>query len=307
MELKLANTEENNKEEGGLRLSGGLDKSGTDTRPEQTNPWDFDRPEGPVTTRSISSSAIADTSMYKSSAGDVHIVVKIGRIIVYVCMLFMLLSIIWIVTQPKIDIYINMRKFSPLFSLCSICMVVDSILVNALYERKISLIFWVWFLMIFYPMKRDKHVNGEGLWGGLVCVGMLMAYVALIANVMTAFTTYGKAIQNEEETVRTAVAAFMEHPDADGGDDFGSKLKKNFSIQNVDVVTQGNQTILVFQGYGRYGANKDGFIDYGNKTVETQLGFVKDASGDYQLSGAVLGNMQLSEYYLNYYWKNIIQ
>lgn len=307
MELKLANDEKNDKQTGGLHLSGAEEGKGTGDLKEQENPWDFDKPEEPIVTRSIRSSVTADSSLHGSLTGDVHIVVKLGQIIIYVCMLLMMISIIWIVTQPKIDIYMNLRKVSPLFSFCGFLLVADSILVNVLYERKISLILWAWMLMIVYPMKRDKHVNGGSSWGGLACVGMLIAYVALVANIMTAFTAYGKAVMNEDETVRTEIVTFMEHPVADGGENFGSKLKKNLLIQNVDVATQGNQMIVVVEGNGQYGADKDAFLDYMSKTVATQLAFVKDASGNYQLGAVVLGNVTLSNRNADYYWNTIMK
>ncbi|MCM1179691.1 MAG: hypothetical protein NC347_05520 [Clostridium sp.] len=307
MELKLADDEKNDKQTGSLRLSGAGEGKGTGGVPEQDNPWDFDKPEEPIVTRSIQSSVTVDSGSYGGLASDVHIVVKLGRILVYACMFFMIASMIWIVTQPKIDLYMNTRKISPLFSLCAFVVIVDSILVNVLYERKISLIFWAWFLMLAYPLKRDNHVNGGGPLGGLTCFGMLIAYVAFFASIMTSFSTYGKAVMNEDATVRSEIVAFMEQPVAGTGDNFESRLKQNLLIQNIEVVTQGNQRIVVVQGNGEYGANKDGLVEYMSKTVATQLAFVKDTSGNYQIGAAMLGDVTLSNQYLEYYWNTCMK
>lgn len=303
MELKLANDEDNNKKTGGLSLSG---EERGDSK-VQENPWDFDKPPEPIVTRSVRSSVTADSSLHTSAASDVHIVVKIGGIIVYVCVLLIIVSIVWTVTQPKIEIYTNMQKISPLFSLCGFFLIVDAILVNVLYERKISLIIWAWLLMIVYPMKREKHVNGGSSWGGLACLGMIMAFAALCANIMTAVTTYGQAVMNADETIRKEIATFMEQPVADGGGNFEAKLKRNFAIQNIDVVTEGNQMVVVVQGNGQYGADKDNFIDYTNKMVPSQLAFVKDASGNYQIGAVQLGDVTLSNHYMNYYWNTFLK
>jgi len=307
VELKLANDEGNDKQTGGLRLSGEKERKEMGVLQEQENPWDFDKPEEPIITRSVSSGVTAGSSSHSSFLGDVHIVVKLGRIVVYVSILFMIISAIWVATQPKIDSYVNLLKFSPFYSLCEFLLILDAILVNVLYERKISLIFWAWLFGFIYPIKRDKHVNGGSLWSGLLCVGMLLACVALVANFMTALTDYGQVVMNEDEAVRTAVVAFMEHPVTEGGENFGSKLKKNFQIQNIDVETQGTQMVVVVQGNGQYGANTDGFIDYMSKTVATQLAFVRDASGNYKLGGVVLGNVQLSNQNANYYWNTFMK
>lgn len=307
MELKLTNDEENDKKTGGLRLPGASEQQGMGIQQEQENPWDFDKPEEPIITRSISDGVTAGSNLYSSSVGDVHIVVKLGRIIVYACMLFMIISMIWVGTQPKINSYSNFMKFSPFYSVCEGLLVMDAILVNVLYERKISLVVWAWLLGFAYPIRRDKHVNGGSMWGGLTCVGLLMATVAFMANFMVAFTDYGATIMNEDEAIRTAVVAFMEHTVSDGGENFGSKLKRNLQIQNVDVETQGNQSVVVVQGNGQYGANTDSFIDYTSKTVATQLAFVKDSSGNYKLGAVMLGNIQLSNQNVNYYWNTLMK
>lgn len=306
MALKLANTEENNKDEGGLRLSGGQEKPGTDTQTEQANPWDFDRPEESLKTRSVSSTA-PDSSTYKSSAYQIHPVVKIGRIVVYVDMLFMIIAMASIGAQPKLDIYLSIIKLSPIFSVCELLLIVDAVLVNVLYEKKISLIFWAWLLAFVYPLKRDKHVNGGSSWGGLICIGIIMASVFLASNMVVASLTYGLAIVNVDEAERAEIKEFVEYTAAEGEDSFGERLKRNFTVENIVVEKQGNQTIMVFQGIGRYSVNENAFLDHGNNSVETQLAFVKDSSGDYQLGAVLFGDVQLSEYYMQHYWENLIQ
>ena len=134
-----------------------------------------------------------------------------------------------------------------------------------------------------------------------------MVGLSVSANMMAGYLNYGVAIMNENDAERAAIEAFMEQSAMDSGETFGERLKKNFLIYNLEFETQGNQTILVFQGFGRYGVDEDSFLDYGSKTVETQFAFVKDSSGNYQLAAAILGDTQLSERKMNYYWKNIIQ
>lgn len=302
MELKLANDEKPDKQTGGLRLSGEPEQQETESQGNQENPWDFDRPEEPAVTRSISNTGVYDSSSYRSTVSDVHIVVKLGRIIIYGCMLFSIITMIWSLTQPKMDIFFNFMKFGVFYSFMEPVFIVDAILVNVLYGRKISLVLWAWLFGAVYPMKRDKHVNGGSPWGGLVFIAMLLTGAAWVASLMTAFTTYGATILNEDAAVRTAVVEFMDSPATDDGENFSLRLKKNLEIQNIDVETEGNQSMVIVQGNGRYGADTNGFIDYTNKTVATQLAFVKDSSGTYKLSAVVLGNTRLSNSYTEYYW-----
>ena len=307
MELKLANDENSDKKAGGLRLSGEPEQQEMRSQLNQENPWDFGRPEEPVVTRSISSTGVYDSSSYSSTVSDIHIVVKLGRIIIYACMLLMIITMLWVVTQPRIDIFFNIMKLAPLYSFCEIVFIVDVILVNVLYERKISLILWAWLFYPVYPLKRDKQVNGGSSWGGLVFAAMLIMLVVLGVNYVTAFTNYGAAILNGDKEVRNAVVEFMDSPVPGGGENYGSKPKNNFVIQNIDVETEGSQSVVIVQGNGQYGVDTDGFIDYTNKTAATQLAFVKDSSGNYSLGAVILGKTQLSNYYTEYYWNKLLR
>lgn len=307
MELKLTNDENTDKKTGGLRLSGETEQQEIGNQQNQENPWDFGRPEEPVVTRSISNTGFYDSSSYKSKVNDIHIVVKIGRIAVYACMLLMIIAMVWVVTQPKIDIFFNFMKFAPLFSLCGVILIVDAILVNVLYGRKISLALWAWLFYPVYPLKRDKHVNGASSWGGLVCIATLIVLVAWGANYVAAVMNYGVTIVNRDKAVRDIVAAFMDSPVPDEGENYGSKLSKNFVIQNVDVQTEGNQSMIIVQANGQYGKDADSFIDYTNKTAATQLAFVKDSSENYRLGAVILGKTQLSSYHTEYYWNVLLR
>ena len=307
MELKLANEEKPDKQAGGLRLSGELEQQEMGRQKNQENPWDFGRPEEPVVTRSISNTGVYDRSSYRSTVSNIHIVVKLGRIAVYVCMLLMIIAMIWCVTQPRIDIFFNFMKFAGFFTFCGVVFVVDAILVNVLYERKISLVLLAWLFYPVYPLKRDKHVNGASPWGGWVCIATLIVLVAWVVNYVAAFTNYGAAILNGDKAVRNAVAAFMDSPVPDSEENYSSRLGKNFVIQNVDVETEGNQSVIIVQANGQYGKDTDSFIDYTSKTVPTQLAFVKDSSGNYRLGAVILGETQLSNYHIEYYWNVLVR
>ena len=100
---------------------------------------------------------------------------------------------------------------------------------------------------------------------------------------------------------------FMDSPVPGGGENYGSKPKNNFVIQNIDVETEGSQSVVIVQGNGQYGVDTDGFIDYTNKTAATQLAFVKDSSGNYSLGAVILGKTQLSNYYTEYYWNKLLR
>lgn len=302
MGLKLADDGENKKNESGLQLSGMSEQQRTDQKTEQENPWDFEKAEKPIVTHSISSSAITDSRSHGSFVNDIPAIVKVGGFVVYACILLMIGSMVWVALQPKIDIYITLTKFSPIISVCQVIIFIDAILVNVLYERKLSIILWAWLFCPVYPIKRDKHVNGGGSWGTLACGGMIIATVATVGNFTAAYMNYGQVIMNEDATVRNAIVEFMEQPVPNSGESFDSKLNKNFQIENMDYVTQGNKNIIVVQAYGQYDFTSDGIIDYTSNTVPTQLGFVKDSSGKYTIGAMVVNDSTLSAGNVEYYW-----
>lgn len=307
MELKLANDEEKDKPSGGLRLSGAVEEQEPGLQKTEDDPWDFGKQEKPFTTRSISSTAVEYSDMYSHSGNAIHILVKLGRIAVYIAILLSDIAAIWVLMQPKVDMFYNAMKIGPLNSIIQLLLIVDAVLVNVLYKKKISLVFWAWLLGFVYPIKRDNHVNGGSAWGGIICFVTLSVGIAFGVGIYTSLMSYGEVVQNEDAAVRTEIAAFMEQPVADGGETYGEKLKRNFFIQDAIVETQGSKSVLMIGMKGQYGVTSDNFIDYTDKTVPTQLTFVRDSSGNYQLAGVILDNTRLADAYTNYYWNSLLR
>lgn len=307
MGLKLANDDEHENNGGGLRLSGVSEEQRTNTRMEQDNPWDFAKDEEPIVTRSISSSAISSSDFHSSQASDTSIIIKITGILAYLSLLVEIGGMIWIAMQPEIDVYVRTVKISPLFSACQLMMIVDAILVNVLYERKLTLILWAWLFCPVYAIKRERHVNSGASFGGLLCAGYIIATLVFIGKVFSASMEYGDVITNLDDTVRYTVVEFMEQPTPEGGETYKSKLDRSFLVDEMDCVTQGNQQVVVIQAYGLYDFSSDGILKYTSFSVPTQLCFVKDSAGQYKPAAIVVNDKKLTEKNIKYYWNTLIK
>lgn len=306
MGLKLADDEKNNKPEGGLRLSGVEDSQAEmDRRTEEQNPWDFDQPEEPIRMYSVSNRMdLSSAAEQKDNGGSIILVIT--KIIVYVLFAFEIASIAWICTQDLSDLFINLLKFQGLYSICTLACIVDAILVNILYERKISLIILAWMFNILYPALRNRHIKGNSGMGALCGWGMGIALLALVGIMTKAFTSYGSVFMITDEATRKEAVAVMDQILEDGSR-LGDKLLEKISVQGAAVEQQGNTTAVAFTGGGGIYLDGGAFVDTGGNSIETQLAFVKSSGGEtYELGAVVLNGSTLNAYGVSSYWKSVI-
>ncbi len=285
MALKLAN--DNEKNEG--------------TRHVEQNPWDYDGvPARETSIRSSFNNEVYTASVSRSMS-DTNIIVVIGRILVYIAAILIIGAALWCATQNKVDIAFNILKLSWAFTISNVICFVDAILVNVLHERKISLIVLAWLLPFLYPFKRDQHVNGSGGIGALMSLGMVIALVCVCAIMFSSITTYSGIATIEDDHTRTIAAEVFDQGGTQGTS-LGARISGNVAVSNVQVVTKGTKTVVVFEGLGRHYIGEEGvLIESGNMVYETQLAFVKNESGQYVLSGVVLGNKQMNSQFVSYY------
>lgn len=309
MELKL-HEEEKQESTGRLRLSGVEKPEHSDDEANDRNPWDFDGQE-PYQMTSISNMAVnsADySSAIQSKNTGNNIVLAIGKTALYVLFILDIIVIVWCCQQSKVDLYTNLLKWQWVGSICSIVGLIDAILVNVLYERKISLIVIAFFLSFLYPWRRAKFTNGNGGIGALIAVGMVVASVTLFASTYSAFTSYGNVVMEPDAEIRKSVAEVIDQPTEDGST-LGTKIGQNVTIQSADVRVQGNTTQVIIAGMGRHyvDTSNNALVEMNTKTIPTQLLFVKNGEqGTYQLSGAALDDKALSSQYLEFYNNSVL-
>lgn len=304
MEFKLSD-EENKQESGsGLKLSG---TSGVETKKEdlgESNPWDFDKTQEPVVISSVSTTKNAGSVYGKNTSGE-NIVLTIGKYAVYLSFILNFAVYAWICTQNHSEIFVNALKFQGLFSICSIIVILDAILVNILHERKISLIILAWILPFIYPMQRNKHVSGSGGMGTACCFASIIAAVGLFAFIMKSWSQYGNIITILDNETRAEAVAVMDQTTSDG-QRIGDKIVRKVSIEDALVQKQGNTTVVALAGYGSVTIDGDVFMDTGNSNIETQMAFVKQNNGTYELRAVILNGAELSSYGAQSYWNSVI-
>lgn len=311
MELKLADEEKKESSGGGLKLAGeGETKDVSGNKTENSNPWDFDEEREPIRITSISGtsgnhSAYADSAKAKSNGSNV--VLLIGKIVVSLMLVLEFALIVWCCIQDKSEIVINLTKFQGFFGACVVVCIIDAILVNIFYGRKLSLIFIAWFFYFLYPAQRNKHINGSAGEGTLFCIGLLIAYAALVGTSFSAVSTYGNSVFITDDVTRKAVAELIDQPEQSGGT-LGQKLNQNIYIENAEVQVNNSETRVVIAGLGRHYIDGTGnLIEMEGKSIPTQLLFVKKNANDtYKLSGAVLDSATLNSEYLNFYNTSVI-
>ena len=304
MGLKLAGEETEQQSGNGLRLSGqeaDARKTG-DVNVEPQNPWDL--PDRPVVMSSVRSTVETETFQAKSG-NEGNIVLVIGKIVVYLCFIFEMVSGVWICMQKPYNVAMNLMKFTGMYSFFEVLCIIDAILVNVLYERKLSLVFWAWLLPFFYPAKRNTHIKGDSGIGKMLGLGVFIASVALGIFLIKAFMGYGGIIAITDEETRLTAAEVMDQV-TDEGTRLGDKLMRSVIVETAAVDKQGSGVTVVFVGNGSVKMDGDVFVDIGTSTIETQLAFVKSSEGKYELQVVVLDGTTLTPYGAKAYWNAVV-
>ncbi|MBQ9983936.1 MAG: hypothetical protein IJP29_05035 [Lachnospiraceae bacterium] len=307
MELRLA--EDENKESstamstGGLKLAGG---NGENNPSEGSNddPWDFKK-EGKVMESPSISRPIEHDVLTVSSSSPNSSAPTISLYVCLACFAIQIASMIFIASQPAIDLYTNLMKWQLFYGLCELVMIVDVIILNVFDGKKISLILLALFAPNFYPWRRSKHAQKcEGL-GVLCTLGSIIAAVALVVCIFSGVKQYGTAIAADDET-RKEVAGLMDQVD-ESGNRYGDMITEDIMINIVEYEQVNGLDAIVIEGSGTITFENDAFINNIGSSVITQLAFVKGDDGTYKIAGVQLGETLLSEYGAKMYWNTIIE
>lgn len=309
MELRFADDEGNNESERGLRLSEEIqngnslnlsEKQNNQGGAERNNPWDRIEPLEPIVVSTIA--AKPGTSEYQGSKSNRNdIILKISQIIMYVLFIAVIASMAWISTQPLSLIYINTQRIQGLLTLCWLVVIVDVILVNVLYDRKISLLLIVFFLAFLYPKKRNEHVNGSGGMGTVISLAYLIAMLVMFGCLYKGISFYGGILKADDAT-RVAAVAVMDQM-SENGQSVGDIITDNMYIAQAAVQEQGGKKIVVFSGEGQIYMQDGVFVQSTQKNIDTQIAFVKNInSNEYEIAAVLLNGTALTQFGAASYW-----
>lgn len=213
---------------------------------------------------------------------------------------------IWVSRQPAIDLQANTMQVSWVASLCELFIIVDLVIVCVCYKKKGWLIFLAIVFPVFYPMQRAKHVEREEGVGKLcTCVWAISAAWMLVFMVQ-AFSSYGLLIAETDAKTRAELAIVMDQTD-ENGQRYGDMINDKVLLGGGVVESQGDMQMVVLVGSGRVNIDNNYFVLLDDYQVDTQLGFVKNENGAYELQAAIIGNRELAGADANSYWKNVIQ
>lgn len=272
------------------------------------DPWEH---EGTKRTRSISdtmdtsTSNVSDVVVSGNTAGDKNTIVTISGIVLYALFALAVAALAWMsVMESPVNIHDNIKKVQPLFSFLSIYVIIDAIIVFVLNEKRISLIVFAVVLQPFYPIKRNKVVNGSGGIGALVTLAYFIGLIALMGSLYKGFSTYGSIIVIEDPSVRRSAVAMLDQP-MDNGVTYGQLINEYMIIDDAAIEEKNDQTLIALTGKGNVSLRDDGIYEVGTYNVDTALVFSKDLSGNYNIVSVQLGNKKLTGAGAQGYWNAI--
>ncbi len=303
MALKLAGQDDNPNEN-----SGQEQQVQNDT--PAANPWDVPNKTSTYTDYNSPYNSmdpvISNTVIKNNDGGDgKNIIVFVSGIILYVVIGLAVLALAWMSVAGKpIDIYANVMKAKPLFSLVSMVAVIDAILVFALHEKRASLLIVAFLFQPFYPIRRNKVINGSGGTGVLVTLAYIVGIIAMGATIFSAVSKYGNVVAIGDQSVRTGVAAMMDHT-MDNGSTYGQFIMKYMSVDNAAIEEQNGHTLIALTGKGTVTLADDGVFQVGGASVDTAYVFSREVTGDYNIVSVQLGDKTVTGKNAVAYWNSL--
>lgn len=204
------------------------------------------------------------------------------EIIIYLAFAFLIFMLFMASRQKPYDIIYNMKNVSLAIMVLGAVLIVDAVMVFILEARKAALFLFAIILGIFYPVYRNKVVNGRmGL--GIVCTLLTcFAWIMLGVTAGQAVTRYGKTIiYTEDEYTRHAAVELMEQQD-ENGKPLGTTIKslENKGIQEIEALSEGGKESIVISGTGPKEVNI-GNTNYNNPNgINIDLSFEKNAKNN---------------------------
>lgn len=291
-----------------LRLSGeenktadtkpaGLKASSPNEKKMEDNPWDYDKfkdLEDPGAFDSIRKPIRIDVP----PDHEYSVFPKVTKVLMYIAVILTVCLYALMCIGNPVDILFRIDKYKLFIGLCNGILFFDAIIVNLLYERKISLLIVAWLFPFAYPTIRNQHVDDQLGLGGICCFVIIAAFIATSTNVYRVYAEYGTICTDENETLRHGVAEI--YATASGkSETVGTYLRRNYRVASAKTNEQGS--VIQLDGYGNCYMGKSGYEPTVAMEVPTILTFQADSAGVYRLvkadlDGAVLTDSDLSKY-----------
>ena len=229
----------------------------------------------------------------------------IMMIIAYVAIIVKLSCMGWICSQHAVDIVYNVQPLQWVVNVVAVVIVIDAIVVNVLHKRSISLIVFALLLDCLYPLQRGKRTEQGETIGTILTVIMFIAYGALFLQAGKAVNNYGTIIYLEDEKTREEIAFVLDQEINNAR--LGNRIMQIMDIEEAIYGQENKKDVVILEGKGSVHLQNSSFVANGYKDTETRLGFVKSDTGQYELVSVTLGDQVLTDQYLEYYQKEVLE
>ena len=288
----------------GLSLAGVDEKDlAYQSRNDKKDPWDFS--EEMEQYRISNQSNKERREFVEEKKGNESLpktLVILGEIIMYLSVVVTIACYVWIGKQDLISIYDNLLKCQPILYVCLIVLIVDAIIVNIFYGRRIRLFFWILIAPFMYPSARSKFVRGKGGIGSACSFVEVLATIFLVYAIGRAVMMYGNLITTGTEVERKTAAVVMEQI-ADNGWTLGQIFQVEMYLEGITL--EDGQTTVTIHGQGRIYTDGTTLVQVMAQSIPTELTFTK-IDGKYQLKRVVLNGAELNESFTKIYWEYLM-
>ena len=307
MELKNTEDTQQSPKTSGLKLAGvDNDEMLRKAKESQTEVWDFSKDMEPITITSAKSAAKREVEESRETTVS-DILLRVSGVLVYCVILAQVIMLMWISTQGAASFLTMMNNFSFVFSAGTVVLIIDAIFVNVFFERKWSLVLVAWLLPFLYPAMRRSFVKNQAGFATAFSVVYFLSICLFAAMIGREYMRYGGILMVEDTECRMEAVQVLDFP-WDNGETLGDVFVEFMQIETASIVTTDKEIAITIQGNGLLYPFENTFGRSLNKTIPTEITFVKSKlHTGYSVRKLVINGEEMSDMGISLYFEFLFE
>ncbi|MGN0437197.1 MAG: hypothetical protein ACI4F4_01655 [Lachnospiraceae bacterium] len=233
--------------------------------------WDFSKEEDPYYVTSAKSK-LQREAKERHAITPSEIILKISHVLVYLAVIGEIITLAVICIQDNANIIYNLTDLKIVFIIVAAVLILDSVLVNFLFEQHAILILVAVILPFLYPALRWQCVTEKKGIGTITSFLYFLSICFTFGCIWTAHIDYGNLLTMEDRALQSQIVNTLDMQ-LENGVTLGEFLKEELDDEEISFQNDNQYSYICVEGKGAVYLKDDGFVSCMKKDVPTLLLF----------------------------------
>lgn len=233
--------------------------------------WDFSKEDDPYYVTSAKSKLQREAKEHHVITPS-EIILKISHVLVYLAVIGEIITLAVICIQDNASIIYHLTDLKVVFIFVAAILILDSFLVNFLFERHAILIFTAVILPFLYPALRWQCITEKKGIGTITSFLYFLSICFTFGCIWTAHMDYGNLLTMEDRALQSQIVNALDMQ-LENGVTLGEFLKEEMDDEEISFQNDNLYSYIRVEGKGAVYLKDDGFVSRMKKDVPTVLLF----------------------------------